>query len=376
LFSGSTRRQFLASSAFLGLSGAAAAEQARQGSEPSLSQVAASAGRYFGSAVRFEDIAREEDLRGTVLRECAYLTPEIALKWDAIEPAQGSFQFGSMDALLGFALMQGMKLRGHTLLWHGSVPAWAAELLPAQRSWAPVRRYFEAVLSKYGRVIAQWDVVNEPIETGHRMDGLRDSVFLRAFGPDYIPWALREARRLAPQAELMVNEFALESQDRVEHDRRYHFLKLLERLRRAGAPLDGVGLQAHLELSKGPFAAEAYAGFLREIANLGLFMVVSELDVKEYDYMLSPDQRDRRVADATARYLDVVLAQPAVRGVMTWGLSDRHSWLKVTSDDLARFPGGWRDGSGPGLNRGLPFDSSMRRKPMYRAIADALRHRA
>ena len=41
----------------------------------------------------------------------------------------------------------------------------------------------------------------------------------------------------------MINEFGLEYDLRVEHDRRYHFLKLLERLKRAGVPLDGVGLQ-------------------------------------------------------------------------------------------------------------------------------------
>jgi endo-1,4-beta-xylanase len=55
-------------------------------------------------------------------------------------------------------------------------------------------------------------------------------------------------------------------------------------------------------------------------------------------------------------------------------MSDRHSWLRVTPEDLARHPGNWKDGSTPGFNRGLPFDSSMRRKPMYHAIANALRH--
>ncbi len=46
-------------------------------------------------------------------------------------------------------------------------------------------------------------------------------------------------------------------------------------------------------------------------------------------------------------------------------MSDRHSWLRVTPEDLARHQGSWKDGSTPGFNRGLPFNSSMRRKPMY-----------
>jgi endo-1,4-beta-xylanase len=83
------------------------------------------------------------------------------------------------------------------------------------------------------------------------------------------------------------------------------------------------------------------------------------------------EQRDARVADETRRYLDVALGQPAVRGLTTWGLSDRHSWLRVTKDDFARYPDAWKDGSSPGVNRGLPFDYSFKPKPMYRAIAEA-----
>ena len=153
----------------------------------------------------------------------------------------------------------------------------------------------------------------------------------------------------------------------------YHFLKLLERLKEAGVPLDGVGLQAHLDLSKGPLATDALSRLLKEIADLGLFILISELDVKEHEYILPVERRDARVADETRRYLDVVLAQPAVRGLSTWGLSDRHSWLEVTKDDFARYPYAWKDGSSPGLNRGLPFDASMKPKPMYRAIADSSR---
>jgi len=81
------------------------------------------------------------------------------------------------------------------------------------------------------------------------------------------------------------------------------------------------------------------------------------------------------VADEVRRYLDVVLDQRAVTGVTTWGLSDRHSWLEVTKADYDRFPGAWAHGGGPGLNRGLPYDSNLQRKPMYFAIAETMRGR-
>lgn len=367
-----TRRHVLSSAAASTFIGAISAVESAAAVD-SLSAAFSRKGLYFGAAVRIEDVMRQGDFRNTLLRECDYLTPEIALKWDAIQHSPGSLDFRSMDALVNFALANKKRLHGHTLLWHGGIPQWAQAKLLEENGWTLVQRYFDAVIARYGHAIYQWDVVNEPIETGYRMDGLRNSVLLQAFGVDYIPRALWAARKLAPQAKLVINEFGLEYDLRVDHDRRYHFIKLLERLKHAGVPLDGVGLQVHLDLSKGSLSADVLGRFLQEIANLGLFIVISELDVKERDYILPVEVRDRRVADETKRYLEIAFLNPAVRGLTTWGLSDRHSWLKVTEEDLARFPGAWRDGSSPGFNRGLPFDHAMRPKPMYRAIAESVR---
>ena len=366
-----TRRQVLSSAIASAISGAGLGAGPGHAAEDSLSARFSGNKLYFGSAVRGQQVVAEPDLRAAVLRECDWLTPEVALKWGAVERSAGAFDFSSMDVLANFALANKKQLHGHTLMWHKSIPPWAASSLIEKKGWTLVQRYFQAVFSRYGHAIAQWDVVNEPIETGHRTDGLRNSPFLQAFGADYIARALWEARQLAPRAKLMINEFGLEYDLQVERDRRHLFLKLLERLKRAGVPLDGVGLQAHLDLSKGVLAADALGRFLKEIADLGLFIAISELDVKEHEYVLPVEQRDARVADETRRYLDVALAQPAVRGLTTWGLSDRHSWLRVTQDDFARYPDAWKDGSSPGLNRGLPFDSSFKPKPMYRAITEA-----
>jgi endo-1,4-beta-xylanase len=330
---------------------------------------------YFGTAIRIEQIERDQNLRNVLLRECDVITPEVALKWDALEPALGQFSFNSMDSLSNFALANRKRIHGHTLLWHTAVPPWAGPAIRERNGWDFVTRYFEGVISRYGHAISHWDVINEPIDTGHRMDGLRNSIFLQAFGSDYIVRALWEARRLAPQAKLMINEFGLEYDLTIEEHRRYHLLKLIERIRQAGAPLDGIGLQAHLNLSKGPLSAGRLSKFLQHLADFGLFVVVSELDVKEYDYTLPVERRDSLVADEIRRYLDIVLSQPAVRGVTTWGLSDRDSWLKVSNEDYARYPQAWRDGTSPGYNRGLPFDAAMQPKAMYRAIASSVRQR-
>lgn len=338
----------------------------------SLSVAAARNGRYFGSAVRINELDAEQDLRDAVLRECSHLVPEIDMNWNQVEPEYGQLSFQRMDDLATFAIRNGKRIRGHTLLWHLAVPDWAVEMLRETHDWNVIARYFGSVMPRYGDVIGTWEVVNEAIDTGHRMDGLRQNIFLDVFGPQYINRALEQARTFAPHGQLLINEYGLEYDIPEERDRRYLLLKLLERLRNQNAPLDGLGLQGHLDLRKGHVSETAIASFLSDVASMDLSIVVTELDVKESQYVASAEERDRMAGDEVRRYLDVVLQAPRVTGVTTWGLSDRHSWLEVTPQDYTRFPGAWADGSGPGLNRGLPLDSSMQRKPMYYSIRDAL----
>jgi len=333
---------------------------------PSLREAAARSGRFFGAAARLGQIRAEPDFAAVMLAECSAMTPELALKWAAIEPERGRMTFDLMDEFADYAKLHSLSVHGHTLLWHRSVPNWVEEYLEANADWSLVRRHFASVMPRYGDVITRWDVVNEPIETGYREDGLRQNLFFRSFGASYVERALVDARMFAPQGRLYLNDYGLDLAVAEDNDRRYLLLKLVERLKSSGIPLDGIGVQAHLDLRKGPFDETIFSHFLEDISGFGLEILVTELDVVESDYRASPDERDRHVAEIVKRYLDVALSHTTLAGVSTWGLSDRHSWLTVPPEALPV------DGTrGPGLNRGLPYAADMRPKPMRQAILDA-----
>lgn len=327
--------------------------------------------RPFGCAVRAEQIYGNAEFAAAVIADAAIVTPEIELNWDKIEPAEGNLVFYQADQISDFCQKHGKRMGGHVLIWHLAVPEWAKPALGQSGGWDLVRRYMSSVIPRYGAVVDHWEVVNEPLLMGFREDGLRPSPYLTAFGAGYIEHAFKDARLFAPKARLSLNEFGLEYSYKDEHDKRYHLLRLIERLKKAGAPIDGVGLQAHLDLGKqDAFNGAVVAEFVRELAGFGLEVRVTELDVKEHDYTASVEQRDGRVADAVRRYLDAVLPNPAVTQVCCWGLSDRYSWLDVTKEDLSR--GTWPEGQGPGLNRGLPLDSEMRPKAFWRVLTSEL----
>lgn len=337
----------------------------------SLARVAAANGLRFGSAMRLDALA-DPVVRELLIDNCATLTPELEFKWAAVAPAAGRYDFAAADRVAAFARAGSFRVRGHTLLWHRSIPAWAETAIAGDAGWTVVGDHIRAMMARYGAVVDEWDVINEPIEIGSRPDGLRSSGLLNAFGRDYIARALRDAHAAAPQARLLINEYDLEYPIPAQQARRDAMLALVRSLVGQGVPLHGVGIQAHLDLAKGPIDAVVLRTFLDAIGALGLTVSITELDVKERDYILPAAQRDRAVAAQVAQFLTAVLPHRAVTSLSCWGLSDRQSWLQVTPADQARFPGAWQDGTSPGLNRGLPFDSAGGAKPMRQTIAAAL----
>jgi endo-1,4-beta-xylanase len=135
-------------------------------------------------------------------------------------------------------------------------------------------------------------------------------------------------------------------------------LRLLRRMVAARVPVDALGIQAHLIMDE-PFRPEPFAVFLREVRGLGLAILLTELDVREAA-AVPPDfaARDALVAARVESVVGTALAE-GCRTVLTWGLSDKDSWL-ATDKDVAR-----KDG---GIHRGLPLDAEGRRKPMWQAL--------
>lgn len=142
--------------------------------------------------------------------------------------------------------------------------------------------------------------------------------------------------------------------------------KLLDRLQKTGAPIDGVGLQSHLRWSRfGEFDDGVYRRFLHEIAARGLKIVITELDVEDRGAPADAEARDRAVSEVYDRFLRVALDDTAVTGLVTWGLCDAYSWYNG-----AYFPQFRRSDGLP--QRPLLFDGEFRAKPAFYAVVRAL----
>src|SRR6266536_362684 len=159
-----------------------------------LRDAARASGKLVGAAVK-SSLLSDPRYAGVLGRHFSYLTAEFEMKWDAIERTRGSEDFRAGDAIVAFGQANGMQIKGHALIWHGSMPGWLSAL-PAAEFRAAFDAHIRSVGEHFrGRVVA-WDVVNEAIADDS--SGLRDTMFRQKLGDQYIADAFRLARQADP----------------------------------------------------------------------------------------------------------------------------------------------------------------------------------
>jgi endo-1,4-beta-xylanase len=308
-------------------------------------------------------------------REAGLLFTEDDLLWYQLKPSPDShLDFGPGDQIIGFAEEHRQLVIGAHLAWdEGFGEGWTDDDL-----WGLDRKDARKLLygvirrevSHYRGRIDGWIVANE-VSDPYDADkhGFRTNVpWYSTIGPGYVAESFHIAKEHDPHALRIINEFGFETVnewgDRPE-PRRKAYLKVIDRLLDRGAPVQAVGIQGHL-LADGfgrKFHERGYRAFLREVADRGLPILITELDVLDEGLPKAFQKRDRMVADVYRRYLDVTLDERAVKVVVAFGLTDRYTWL---DEDQPREDGSHR--------RPLAFDRSMKPKPAYYAISHAFRH--
>ncbi|GAA2388642.1 hypothetical protein GCM10010420_10090 [Streptomyces glaucosporus] len=302
-------------------------------------------GRFIGTAIN-DGLLSNSTYRGIAATEFSSVTAENAMKWDAVEPQRGQFNWAGGDRLVQFAQQNDQLVYGHTLVWHSQMPQW---LQNGSFSNTELRTIMtDHVTTQAGRYrgqVQRWDVVNEAFNE----DGtFRQSKFYQQLGESYIADAFRAARAADPNAKLFINDYNTE----VRNAKSDGLFRLVQRLKSQGVPIDGVGFQSHLIV--GNVNGPAIQQNLQRFADLGLEVAITELDIRmrtpSDSTKLQQQARDyRAVADAC-------LAVSACSGITVWGISDRDSWVP---------------GTFPGEGDACPWDSDYRPKPAYEALKAA-----
>jgi len=315
----------------------------------------------IGAAVRPAQLS-ESSYAATLAREFNLLEPEDALKWEVLRPGSQSFDFRQADQIVDFADRHGMKVRGHTLVWHHQNPAWltAARYTPEQLSKL-LETHIKTVVGHYRGKIFAWDVANEAFDEGKNAGRLRSTIWYDqpgiGFARDgfgYLAQCFRWAHEGDPQALLFYNEAEAEEVN-AKSDAIYAMVRAFKR---DSVPIDGIGLQMHVSNLHADIAS--ISANIARFTALGLQVHITEMDVAlpvDANGNASPEDL-RRQADIYRQIVEACLSHPGCTAIQTWGFTDKYSWI----------------GSHSKHTRGaaLPFDRNYQPKPAYAATRDAL----
>ena len=260
------------------------------------------------------------------------ITAENEMKFESVHPEEDTYTFDKADKLVAFAREHGMKMRGHTLVWHNQTTDWLFDngsggLIDRDTLYARMASHIDTVVGRYKEDIYAWDVVNEVIaDEGPEL--YRDSKWQQIAGDGFIAKAFELAHQADPKALLFYNDY--NESNPVKREKIY---TLVKSLKEQDVPIHGIGLQAHWNLYD-PNLDDIRAAIER-YASLGLTLQITEMDVSVFSFddhrtdLTEPTETMLNVqAKRYERFFEVFREyKDVISGVTFWGADDSYTWL-------------------------------------------------
>lgn len=301
------------------------------------------------------------------------VTAENAWKPGEIHPAEGVWNFGLADSIANFCRENGIKMRGHCLCWHSQFADWMftdkkGKPVKKEVFYQRLREHIHTVVNRYKDVVYAWDVVNEAMADDNMMfrgfrpgaptpSPYRQSKHFQLCGDEFIAKAFEFAREADPTGVLIYNDYSC-----VDEGKRERIYEMVKKMKDAGVPIDGIGMQGHYNIYfPDEEAVEKAINRFSEIVNT---IHITELDLRTNMESGGQLMFSRGEAKPQAPYIQTLQEdqynrlfrifrkhKDVIKNVTFWNLSDKDSWLGVN-------------------NHPLPFDENFKAKRSLAVIRD------
>jgi len=322
-----------------------------------LKELASARGIYIGTAVTPGPLFNNPEVAysNILVREFNIIVAENDMKFENLEPSSNNFNFSTADKIVNLAIANGMKIRGHVLVWHQQ-SGWASSVNNPEALSNILSNHIFTVMRLFSNKVQYWDVVNEAIDDNLNNSAttfypnLRKSFWWTNLGSNYIEYAFQLARAADPTAKLFYNDYSIEAYN----NKAYYTFLLVSNLKAKGL-IDGIGLQMHIDTNFNPYS-NGFANNLKRFSDLGLEIHITEMDVR----IPVPSSYENYTAQAKTYkdVLTVALANTNVKAIIFWGFTDKYSWVPQFFT---------------GYGNALLFDKNYNKKKAYDAVWEVLK---
>lgn len=238
------------------------------------------------------------------------ITPENEGKWGSVQPSEGTFNWSALDAIYKFAHSANVVFKEHCFVWGAQQPTWVNN----DNGAAAVKNWIQSFCQRYPDT-PFIDVVNEP--PPHTTPAYKEAIGGDGTsGWDWIVNAFTWAHEACPNAMLILNDY-----DNAENaGDAQHTIAIVNAIKKAGAPVDAVGCQAHGAYTVA--TATLQANIDRIALETGLPVYVTE-----YDINLADDEQQRAVMQ---EQFTMFWNNPNIKGITLWGYIYGQTWMTNT----------------------------------------------
>ena len=292
-----------------------------------------------GAAKFVGNITTRGQVRSDFTQLWNQITAENECKWGSINTARGQFNWSGCDAAYNWAKKNGGHFKFHALVWGSQYPNWIKGK-SASETKEIITEWFDAVAKHYPD-LEMIDVVNEAIRTGNNNyhSDYPSTNIIQALGGDngnyeFVAEAFRMARKRWPNAILIYNDYNTVQWQKNEG------IDLIQKLKKAGAPVDAYGLQAHdMQVSGGQAGGQGGGGSCLNINTLK--SAIEEiwtktqipLFISEYD-IASNDDNDQK--NCYSQQISYFMENEHIAGITIWGYIYGATWTSGGNSGIIR----------------------------------------
>ena len=266
--------------------------------------------------------SNEQWMQATMYKYFNYGVTGNSFKWSGVQPQHTAPNYSNFENALRWTQKVGWKIRGHNLLWGGndahSTPNWVRNLPTTQAFIDTCKMRVIRDVSRYKGVISEYDVVNEPL-TGH-------ADWMRKTHGDSIIWnSFKWARSADPDAGLFVNDYNVE----YNWGQATEYRDLILKMKQNGAPITGVGMQAH-------FWDCCRANVDELVKNVNI-IAQAGLPIRFTEFDFGGNLTQAQQAAEFIKVLTIAFSHPSITGMISWVLMDS------PNEDAWRYKSGYFD---------------------------------